>query len=63
MDYQKKKFLDNTPDQPSQFRTKNWVEIKPILYGYINAYIHANETIATQTWQLELKLQQMPIRK
>ena len=40
MDYQKKKFLDNTPDQPSQFRTKNWVEIKPILYGYINAYIH-----------------------
>ena len=40
MDYQKKKFLDNTPDQPSQFRTENWVEIKPILYGYINAYIH-----------------------
>ena len=28
MEYQKKaNLLDNTPDQPSKFRTKNWVEI------------------------------------
>ena len=28
MEYQKiKNSLDNTPNQPSKFRTKNWVEI------------------------------------
>ena len=28
MGYQKiNKFLDNTPNQPRKFRTKNWVEI------------------------------------
>ena len=28
MEYQKIiKFLDNTPNQPTKFRTKNWVEI------------------------------------
>ena len=28
MEYQKKaNLLDNTPDQPSKFRTKNWIEI------------------------------------
>ena len=28
MEYQKiKNLLDNTPNQPSKFRTKNWVEI------------------------------------
>ena len=26
MEYQKKNLLDNTPDQQSKFRTKNWVE-------------------------------------
>ena len=28
MEYQKiTNFLDNTPNQPTKFRTKNWVEI------------------------------------
>ena len=27
MKYQKINLLDNTPDQPSKFRTKNWVGI------------------------------------
>ena len=27
MDYQKKKLLDNTLNQPSKFKTRNWVEI------------------------------------
>ena len=27
MEYQKINLLDNTPNQPTQFRTKNWVEI------------------------------------
>ena len=27
MEYQKKDLLDNTPNQPSKFRTKNWVEV------------------------------------
>ena len=27
MEYQKINLLDNTPDQPSKFRTKNWVGI------------------------------------
>ena len=28
MEYQKIiNLLDNTPDQPSKFRTKNWIEI------------------------------------
>ena len=27
MEYQKINLLDNTPNQPSKFKTKNWVEI------------------------------------
>ena len=27
MEYQKTNLLDNTPNQSSKFRTKNWVEI------------------------------------
>ena len=34
MEYQKqKKLLDNTPNQPSKFRTKNWVEIDDDVYN------------------------------
>ena len=27
MEHQKKKLSDNTPNQPTKFRTKNWDEI------------------------------------
>ena len=27
MEYQKINFLENTPNQPSKFRTKSWVEV------------------------------------
>ena len=34
MEYQKiMNLLDNTPNQPSKFRTKNWVEISDDAYG------------------------------
>ena len=37
MEYQKIiNFLDNTPNQPSKFRTKNWVEINDELRGTYN---------------------------
>ena len=37
MEYQKIiKFLDNTPNQPSKFRTKNWVEINNDARGTCN---------------------------
>ena len=29
--------LDNTPNQPSKFRTKNWVEVNTDLHGTCNA--------------------------
>ena len=37
MEYQKIiNFLDNTPNQPSKFRTKNWVEITDDSLGTYN---------------------------
>ena len=37
MEYQKTiNLLDNTPNQPSEFRTKNWVEIKDDSRGTYN---------------------------
>ena len=37
MEYQKIiNLLDNTPNQPSKFRTKNWVEITDDLLGTYN---------------------------
>ena len=37
MEYQKIiKFLDNMPNQPSKFRTKNWVEINNDARGTCN---------------------------
>ena len=34
MEYQKIiKLLDNTPNQPSKFKTKNWFEINDGSYG------------------------------
>ena len=36
MEYQKKNLLDNTPDQQSKFRTKNWVETKNDSRGMYN---------------------------
>ena len=37
MEYQKMiNFLNNTPDQPSKFRTKHWVEINDDLRGTYN---------------------------
>ena len=37
MEYQKViSLLDNTPNEPSKFRTRNWVEIKNESYGVYN---------------------------
>ena len=37
MEYQKKKkLLDNAPNQPTKFRTKNWVEINDDSHGTYN---------------------------
>ena len=37
MEYQKIiKLLENTPDQPSKFRTKNWVEVNDESRGTYN---------------------------
>ena len=39
MEYQKIIiFLGNTPNQPSKFRTKNWVEINDDASGTYNTY-------------------------
>ena len=41
MEYQKIiKFLDNTPNQLSKFRTKSWVEINDRSRGVCNANSH-----------------------
>ena len=39
-------FLDNTPNQPSQFRTKNGVEVNDDLHGEQNT-----------NYQIKIKLQ------
>ena len=36
MEYQKINLLDNTPNQPTKFRTKNWVEINDDSRGTYN---------------------------
>ena len=37
MEYQKKKnLLDNTPNQPTKFRTNNWIEINDESRGVYN---------------------------
>ena len=38
MEYQKINFLENTPNQPTKFRTKNWVEMNDESRG-INSLI------------------------
>ena len=51
MEYQKKKkFSDNTPDQPSKFRTKNWVEINDQTRGtyIVNSQIVLMQIIQTK---------------
>ena len=43
MEYQKiNNILDNTPNQPSKFRTKNWVEINDDLRGTYSTNSHNN---------------------
>ena len=47
MEYQKiLNFLENTPNQPSKFKTKNWVEINDESHGEYNT-----------SCQIKLKLQ------
>ena len=36
MEYQKINLLENTPNQPTKFRTKNWVEINDDSRGTYN---------------------------
>ena len=36
MEYQKKKILENTPNQSTKFRTKNWIEINDDARGTYN---------------------------
>ena len=53
MEFQKKKnLLDNTPNQPSKFRTKNWVEINDDSRGMYNT----NSQIKFKTKMLKLSL-------
>ena len=44
--------LDNTPSQPSKFRTKNWVEINNDSHGMCNT----NNQIKFMTAKLKLSL-------
>ena len=41
MEY-KKKLLDNTPNQPTKFRTKKWVEINVDSRGIITLIVKLN---------------------
>ena len=53
MEYQKIiNFLGNTPNQPTKFRTKNWVEINGDLRGTYNT----NSQIKSTTLNLKLNL-------
>ena len=53
MEYQKKKnLLDNTPHQPSKFRTKNWIEINYQSRGTYNT----NSDIRFKTTMLKSSL-------
>ena len=45
--------LNNTPNQPTKFRTKNWVEINDDSRGMFNT----NSQIKFKTSMLNLKLQ------
>ena len=52
MEYQKIiKLLDNTPNQPSKFRTKNWVEVNDELRGTynVNSQIKFNTSMLSST--------------
>ena len=40
MEYQRIILLDNTPDQPSKFRARNWIEIN---YESRRAYNFSNQ--------------------
>ena len=53
MEYQKiTNLLDNTPNQPSKFRTKNWAEINDDSWGTYNT----NSKIKFKTTMLTLSL-------
>ena len=52
MEYQKIIILNNTPNQPSKFRTKNWVEINDDLCGTYNT----NSQIKFKTSMLKSRL-------
>ena len=53
MEYQKIiNFLDNTPNQPTKFRTKNWVEIN----GALRETYNTNSQIKSKTLNLKLNL-------
>ena len=52
MEYQKIISLNNTPNQPSKFRTKNWVEINDDLCGTYNT----NSQIKFKTSMLKSSL-------
>ena len=40
MEYKKINLLDNTPNQPSKFRTKNWVKVNDNSNGMDSANSH-----------------------
>ena len=53
MEYQKiMNLLDNTPSQPTKFRTKNWVEINDDAHGTYNN----NSQIKSKTSMLRSSL-------
>ena len=55
MEYQKKKnLLDDTTNQPSKFRTRNWVEINDQSKGR-----HDNSNIRFETFMIRCKCMQL----
>ena len=58
MEYKKISLLDNTPNQPFKFRTKNWVEVNDDICGnsmmklslcnYSDAFVLVSGTITVQ---------------
>ena len=57
MEYQKiVNLIDNTSNQPSKFRTKNWVEINDESRGTYLIVKHVNSQIKFKTTMLKFSL-------
>ena len=53
MEYQKIiNLLDNAPNQPSKFRTKNWVEINDEAHGTYNKVLNLKRQCQSQIFMI-----------